>query len=639
MVNRTQHTNHQAAPVTRSLDHDTQRKNKVGSGTTWDHPSPLKSIETVCPAHFPATRILHQHQQHQNQKLSTPTLNADDLLANIQSQKASRFDAIKTRLRDWTIGKNQRDRAQKDATQRAIADLVLQHVNASHDKTLNSKAIRGAVISDLVYSGESKIQQYTLNNYTKVEQYVDRALNKAETVRAKDAAKNTAKNTAKSIIIQFQHRAFLNGKQWSSVKDDVAAYLKEQFSAGVDLELNVRHFLDANPEEINTIVDQAIQDTPAQYSLHDGGGRFKSNKGTESAYLPATQVRTASGKIYELINTPTKEQAAEIEKQHGIKIDVDQGDKGVLGKGGFGKVRYAREITEDGKGEIVAVKKLSAHAHAKQEVEEFNTVSRNGKSDRFVELRDIAHVLVKNKNTDRMEEKSYLFIPLANRGDGIQASDRIATLRRTNPQKAEAKLLFTASEYAGAVTELHAKGVYHHDIKPENFLHAEKKETHNGVEHTREVIKVSDYGLASDRPDAFRKLPSGKWVRELSGSHGYLPPEMYKSDILESYRGDSHDAYALGKTLLFLKHNRMAYKVNGNHLVASDNVEMKLNFSENGKDSGGFSGVENYPLNTYDNIIARLLHHDPAMRLSAADAHTALYTLALNHPESLIKDT
>lgn len=631
MVDRTQFKSNQAALVARRLDDNTQRQNKAGTGTTWDHPSPLKSIETVCPAHFPATRILHQHQQHQNQKLSTPTLNSDDLLANIQSQKASRFDAIKTRLRDWTIGKNQSDRAQKDATQRAIADLVSQRVNASHDKTLNSKAIRGAVISDLFYREKDEIQQYTLNNYTKVEQYVDRALNKAETVRAKDAAK--------SIIIQFQHRAFLNGKQWSSVKDDVAAHLRDQFSTGVDLELNVRHFLDANPEEINTIVDQAIQETPAQYSLHDGGGRFKSNKGTESAYLPATQVRTASGKIYELINTPTKEQAAEIEKQHGIKIDVDQGDKGVLGEGGSGKVRYAREITEDGKGEIVAVKKLSAHANAKQEVKEFNTVSRNGKSDRFVELRDIAHVLVKNKNTGRLDEKSYLFIPLANRGDGIQASDRIAALRRTNPQKAEAKLLFTASEYAGAVTELHAKGIYHHDIKPENFLHAEKTETHNGVEHTREVIKVSDYGSASDRRDAYRERPSGKSVAILTRTPGFVAPEMHKSDIWDNYRGDSHDAYALGKTLLLLKHNRMAYEVNGNHLVTSDGARLKLKFIDNGEDSGGFSGVENYPLNTYDNIIARLLHHDPAKRLSAADAHTALYTLALNHPESLIKDT
>ena len=162
-------------------------------------------------------------------------------------------------------------------------------------------------------------------------------------------------------------------------------------------------------------------------------------------------------------------------------MNVSGGQKAVLGKGGFGKVRFAQDMET---GEIVAVKKFSSHKDAKAELAELRAV---GQGQRFVDLRDHAHIMVQDK-AGVSSEKSYIFTSLANRVDGRRAMDRMQSLRASNPPAAQRQFLGVAREYAGAVSDMHARGVYHHDIKPENFLIGAGKSSDN--------LYIIDFGLA-----------------------------------------------------------------------------------------------------------------------------------------------
>lgn len=508
--------------------------------------------------------------------------------------------------------------------QQIVADSVTQHVNSAYTNKLPSKQIRSKVLSTLLNSENDSTRTFAQANIRKIVKYIDLALKEAHRLRPSQN-KTRAYNLygkIKDAVVQHQHLAFLKAVSWNQVKEDVRAFLKDDFMNHHDhhsTHETYRLYGQANPKITSHLVDKALSELEHLYSLHRDGARFESFKSTNKILLEATQIRTISGNVYELINTPTQEQADNIERQHGIKINVGSRDKGILGKGGYGKLRYARN-TETG--EIVAVKKFTSRKHAKIEVQEFSSVNKNGDNKRFVKLLDTAHVRVQNKKTGGVTEKSYLFLPLANKGDGARAAELIAILRYADPKKAQAKLLFTAKEYAGAVAEFHRQGLYHHDVKLENFLHTEKTTTINGAKTRAETITIADYGLASDRRDALRQLYDGTWHDKVGGTRGYFGPEGRSGP---GYQGDKHDAFSLGITLLELKHCQLSYNIPGNHLVLTDGTHLTLKFDT--KQCGGLDDVEHIPADSYDNIVAKLLHYDPAKRMSAEDAFNALEAL------------
>lgn len=93
----------------------------------------------------------------------------------------------------------------------------------------------------------------------------------------------------------------------------------------------------------------------------------------------------------------------------------------------------------------------------------------------------------------------------------------------------------TAKGCIRAIQELHARGIIHRDIKPQNFM--------MNVSEGVIVIKAVDFGLA-------RLLPDGESVGTASpgGTFGYIAPEILEEDQYST----ASDVYAIG---MMLKNN------------------------------------------------------------------------------------
>ena len=235
------------------------------------------------------------------------------------------------------------------------------------------------------------------------------------------------------------------------------------------------------------------------YTTGAYGGRFESHKNKPNAKrLDATHIRTEKGNIYALINSPSTEQWAAIQKQHGNIVD----QKGVLGTGSLGKVRLAEDTETHA---IVAVKKISVppgvdaqciQQLVNSEVESMRTCRD---SQYLLGLHDIAYTTGRNKNP-----KYYLFMPVAGRGDLFEFIDILYTnlTDGTLDLGTLGQYIFQASTvYKSRIRAAYA-WLYHHDIKPENFF---LNSAHD--------LKLGDFGFASPMKTTFKHR----------GTMGYLP--------------------------------------------------------------------------------------------------------------------
>ncbi|MEJ2742541.1 MAG: protein kinase [Gammaproteobacteria bacterium] len=546
------------------------------------------------------------------------------VLSAIQSKNGELLQGRAGRWLQWLRGQVpglQSKAAVKQHVQSIIADGVTNYVNHSQDMhldLLDNTKIK-SVVDKLACSDDPAISRFARKSSEKVGEYVGRALNEASRLRSAQMANRmyNLQVRANDAVNQLQHRAFLSGISWETVRPIVQKYLI------TDLYISDA-FGKANPDKVISSVCNALQQRHGGYTLHQEGGRFNAFKSDkDNARLNATQIRTASGNVYALINTPTAEQAKLIKQQHEY-MAVQGGKKAELGKGGFGKVRYAQDMKT---GEIVAVKKFSSRQNAKNELAELNAV---GKGRYFVEGLDYAHVQVNKSGV--WAEKSYVFTPLANLGDGTRSMAELESLRKTNPPVARRHFLGIAREYAAAIADMHARGVYHRDIKPANFLHSCSVD-HNpvtGQQQKIQRIKIGDYGLASRNENPLR-TQDGKWVR--CGTPGYLPPEN-----AQHYRSSKHDAFSLGMTLLEMKLGiHPNQKVGEPHIRLGTGQAIQYKFGPDGNcksaklfgyipvDPNTF--VDTLPLNCEENIIARLLSLNPEKRLTPQEALNAFLAL------------
>ncbi len=437
-------------------------------------------------------------------------------------------------------------------------------------------------------------------------------------IRNEQCAEKLKKQVQNANLV-LQHRAFLAGKKWHNIKDEVVARLKDEFTTDLSNTSFSPHFRDKRDTfgvKESSLVHRTIDNVMGGSELYHNeeyrskGARFKAFKrgGEAERLLDATQVRTIDGDLYELINTPTQEQKNDIEQQSGASISP----KGVLGRNSKVKVRFARHLNS---GNYVAIKKFETCAgDIVDELKGYRLTSKIGSQKRLMQFYGAAI----------LSEKGYLFMPIMNRGDGVAAAKRIARLRNVSSGQAQAKLLFTAKEYAGAVADLHAKGLYHYDIKPSNFLHHCQKSGHAAGETEEEIIKITDFEALSNNPLRFR-----------GGTAAFLPPEVLDLSGFvsgENYSAEKHDAFSLGLTLLYLKHGRYVDNAYTDRLYLSDGKSIKLNsrsYSQ-GKGTGCWGirdkelSLKRYPLNTLDNVIAHLLNSDVEKRITPTSAYKAL---------------
>ncbi|MCL2731584.1 MAG: serine/threonine protein kinase, partial [Actinomycetia bacterium] len=89
------------------------------------------------------------------------------------------------------------------------------------------------------------------------------------------------------------------------------------------------------------------------------------------------------------------------------------------------------------------------------------------------------------------------------------------------------------AQIAAALTDAHAAGILHRDIKPGNILVADRGDALG-------VVKISDFGIARAKGDA----PSGK-SGVITGTPAYFAPEVARGDDPT----EASDVFSLGATL------------------------------------------------------------------------------------------
>lgn len=394
--------------------------------------------------------------------------------------------------------------------------------------------------------------------------------------------------------------------------------------------------IETKPYQLET---EKNTDGPALVKV--SGGYFKAHKKAYDPALPATRVRTASGKVYELLNTLSPEASQALHKQQGL----NRRGKVVLGSGTYGKVRLARDLDTK---EIVVVKKFVQRSRelANDELDKFKLVQDRtvlkgeAVSNTLASELDHAHVKVPSRVlSNKLVDKSYIFMPLINGGDGNQAIGSLSQMRQldrvNHTNHAHSRFLHIAKGYAESVKNLHEMGLYHRDIKPDNFMHSWVKGAEQGK--PIEQLKLIDFGFLEDAKT--------KTVYQNSTAI-YLPPETHTPKGRKSnYDAEKHDSYSLGMSLFDLWTGCPLYDKN----YSTNFVPLKLKRADGSLlqvklevDSRDFVGsytnqecckgvasahLKDLPLNHVDNIIAKLLAADPKERISAKQALEAFQQL------------
>lgn len=355
------------------------------------------------------------------------------------------------------------------------------------------------------------------------------------------------------------------------------------------------------------------------------GGYFKANKKQPNPALAATQVKASNGRVYELLNTLTPEHTQQLREQHQL---TKTPGKLIFGEGGYGKVRLARDTQTH---ELVAVKKFTQKksapmAYASKEIDAFgdlqtriNATTHPERINKSLDqLLGFAHLMTVDSNSSfkPLIAKSYLFTPLANQGDGVQAAKHIAQLRQQGQHTlAHQHFLHIATQYAEAVSNLHALDVHHRDIKPGNFLHS------HGTHPATQQVRLADFGTLQNEASADLYM---------GGTPSYIPPEAQGSHINKSYQAEKHDTFSLGLSLLELNLGERPCKItNRPHLLLQKTdgtpVPIALQFDEFERCKGiDPSLLHNLAPHHIDNVVAQLLSQTPEHRLSAQEAHQQL---------------
>lgn len=410
----------------------------------------------------------------------------------------------------------------------------------------------------------------------------------------------------------------------------------------------------AYPKLLETILETVFAKKEkveaGRFFYRAGGGGYPANfKGgymKKGEYFQNTRVKAASGQVYELLNTLTEADTKALFREHGIK----KTGKTVLGKGSYGKVRLARDIAT---GKLVAVKKFQPNEQrpldqqssktpeqeAKTEITQFQKVGQRlqpGSSGHqtLTKMRDYAHVGIASSqpHTNAPSQfrhqgmsssfrkglvgKSYIFMDLANQGDGKAAIAELNNIRlQKTPQEAQLACINLAIQYAKAVSSMHELQLTHRDIKPANFLHMKDPKT--GISQA----KLADFGFVSDQ--GRNKVFAGRTPR-------YTPPEANNGRERSEYSAPAHDAFSLGLVLFELRNAALGDSV----------LDIQLEGGRQGKTGVTMNSVIQNGINIgkkplkkdhLDNLIAKLLSHDKATRSTPREAYQELLYIKLNY--------
>ena len=181
---------------------------------------------------------------------------------------------------------------------------------------------------------------------------------------------------------------------------------------------------------------------------------------------------------------------------------------------------------------------------------------------------------------------------------GIPLRTILDAAKETSPERA----LRMAIAICEAAQHIHAQGIVHRDIKPDNVMVLED-----------DTVKLIDFGLASLA--GARRLTFGKFSR-IMGTADYISPEQVRGK-----RGDARsDIYALGVVLYEMLVGHTPWEGKNPFTVMKERIV---------HDPVPLRSLNGDVPPSVEAIVHRALHRDPARRYSDA----AEFKRALENPE------
>ncbi|WP_420878838.1 serine/threonine-protein kinase [Rhodococcus sp. (in: high G+C Gram-positive bacteria)] len=156
------------------------------------------------------------------------------------------------------------------------------------------------------------------------------------------------------------------------------------------------------------------------------------------------------------------------------------------------------------------------------------------------------------------------------------------------------------AQIAAALTDAHAAGILHRDIKPGNILVADRGDALG-------IVKISDFGIARAKGDA----PSGK-AGVITGTPAYFAPEVARGDDPT----EASDVFSLGATLYTVVEGQPPFGLDTDPIALLHRVAKAEIYRPS------LSG----PLT---DTLLHMLEPDPARRPTMAQARDALAAVAL----------
>lgn len=255
----------------------------------------------------------------------------------------------------------------------------------------------------------------------------------------------------------------------------------------------------------------------------------------------------------------------------------------ILGKGGFGTVRFAAF-----NGFLCAIKKVDEEAGAREiQAQQLLRKLKPTKDTKLATTLDVFKAPGKSK-----KPKTYITQELMRDGSLGSDSSGWGSFKREFTSLSKKNKLMLALTLTAPVIELHESGLAHRDIKPENYLK-------NGTR-----ITLGDFGLLTDEHISTRR----------AGTLLFMPPESFNPPVHPM----KCDCFALGATLFNL--------VTGHHATLHYRVEDNAKLSKSPRFLAAVSKAidTNTRRPTLKTVALHLMHPNHNKRLDASQAKSLL---------------
>jgi len=209
-------------------------------------------------------------------------------------------------------------------------------------------------------------------------------------------------------------------------------------------------------------------------------------------------------------------------------------------KGGMGQVLFVEDNVAEFSGKL-------ALKYCRENNEE--CIARFSREVRLLESFSENSKVVKTLYSNTVNDPPYFVMKYYPRGDLTNIIDEISA------DRSKQESIF--NKMINCISELHSNGIYHRDIKPQNFL------------LDGDDVIVSDFGLGMEPESSSRFTNSSMFW----GTQGYLPPEFLNGGF--KHADETGDIFMLGKSFYFLltKQDPTYLMDNGVHSALSCVIE------------------------------------------------------------------